>query len=414
MKVFVRKAAYVSLCVLGLSCGKKDDSDTEEAAPLVLTLAAGLEKARTAINQAAVPDSTTLKAASLKNLLACDSSTKGGLGDCWTEAGWFAKRISTKPANDKVPNSVLAKYSGNMFLACFAQVGVDAKTAADGKDTKGYPKNGSYSFQVKDATKADVIQGCGITSEQWDEELARGLGELSFTAEVSDTTDTTLYDKKMVFVVEDEVATKIELLLRYTSARVRFLMRQTYKNDASVYNSGDRVLFDYNITDGLASYEYLSPLPYAWSNGASIEWNRLLIDENNDEAYLAYQQGTASASSLAYTSAFKFSSPASVAVSVLGRASVNDDASSTSFQFTAVKSGCAKPDFTGVVSDKDNTVACELTGEAVDSAGFSALYDGVKTLAFTDSNAATLLPASETVGVGFGKTDFFSKALEKN
>jgi len=162
--------------------------------------------------------------------------------------------------------NVFGRFESSMMIAC-------ALGELSTKDANGYPSNGTSEISLTPANLATLVAKCGMTQADADymgeQETAPAI-----TATVTDATDDSVYDKKIVMQLDESMGGAVQtFLLRFNANVVNIL-----NVEDGTYDS--RTIVAYDVATKVLKVEY-------YSGGADSFWYyRLYYDATNDEGRL--------------------------------------------------------------------------------------------------------------------------------
>lgn len=419
------RAALLSLALLGLfACNeeKKDDKKTSGSSgdvtsgqgnkpgqngPGVMKFADAIDLLRDEMRAGAFRREIPT---GYRDSFACDESTEGAFGDCFSSMRRFMDKELVAPIDflkwDNAGPNIAANFEQKLFLTCLLAVGID--THVD-KDKDGYAKNGIYDISTKTLNLEQVVQLCGSTKETI--QYMIDTVPFSFNVEISDVQDKPQYDKRFIVDAGDAIATHIDILARHKDEVINLAVRQRYKNKdlygGDDYNSMDRAVIQWSGKADTLRYEFISPKPMktGGTGNAGTVSLRYFVDGRSDMAYGLADHDFAPR--LTYTLAGKPVAGSETALSVLG-------GYLTDFNFTSVKYACLQKDLTAPVASKDGSLACQLAGTKANSSRLQNVLTSVHMLALTADNIQdALLPLSSTLSLPYSGEDFYTADFQK-
>ena len=420
MKTIHQKWAVATALVLALSgaaCGSAEEEPESSEPAVSLALSTVSTKMSEATTGTAVMNALRAGRSSSSMGFACGTTSTSMTG-CETELTDFSQKLMHTPSDffsqsskSTYSDNFLDLYKNNLLLACAAIVGLEGEATLD---SNGYPENGTYAIAITEGVVENLVELCGVPSEMASA-LVEQFGDagITFNTVVADTTDDTNYDKAITIDVTDEVSTKIEMLVSYSSAGAKIFMKQQYKNDCcgdsgTNFNSADIWVADFDKDAGITRFEFVSPTSSSWTNSTSSRLIRLMVDES--AGIVRGMQHFKSGSDIGtYTFALD-----DTAIALSAKGEFQSVSAMASAPWTNGKRACVNAAGTAVVTGKDDTVSCgTVTGAdlTAPAAGTTALQTAVEALSVSNSNTGTVCPVDEADVADFTADDFFTAGL---
>ncbi len=247
--------------------------------------------------------------------------------------------------------NIFGRFNGTMSIPC-------AVTALSEKGSDGYPANGSQSITINSDSSATLI-ACGIPAADVDD-----MDGAVVPIVVSDTSDTSVYAKKIVMTMSGgEHDSTQTMYFKTTDSEINIASVETYEHteNSVTYNHVSRTLVGYNASTQKLSVEYLST---GDNEVASLYLQRLFYDGINDVGAIYSRVGATDDADdqITYTLKGKPESKGTLALSlkfVFGGTTFDTDTACVNIE-------------TGAIATH-NSLACSLTGKSIDDSAVAAM-----------------------------------------
>jgi len=390
------------LSFIAVSCsGESEESSTSFSSstisnPLTLAVDAVVEEAQSI---SGVIPTSSLAGASTQGLY--QPMTAGGFGDEWTTTltglmddredstetspkEWMGIQVdkdAERTNGSKI--SALGRLENSLAIFCAIGVGLGSSST--------YPSNGSHSVTLSGSVKTAIESQCEMEIEG---EMEGATVSLNF----EDAEDTTYYDKKITI---NAGFTQV-YYVRYDTSEINIATSET----SSVDSENDyisRTVIAYDLTTNILKLEYVSgPNSTLGNTDKHVDAYRLYIDGSSaDKGYLmgmsyddiSSPMGTDQTETTHYLLAGK---PEAIKDEVAGQ-TVALSFMSDKFGDTNARQACIDASNGDIATDKDNSLACSLTGTDVEETetGAEILISGYDNTLYASVSSSTTLSFDE-------------------
>ncbi len=391
MTKWLLNCVALSLMFTLVSCGS-DDSDSSSSSSSNAAMTAALSSVTSTTNAA----SDLIGESSAKvDRLSVGVLAAGGFGANWTGAGkvnslsnsgtvsiaqWMEDEFNPSFVNS---NNAKVTFAGRIANAlgifCFMAYGGLAT------DSTGLPKAGTHTMTLTNA----MGTACG-------EDMTDMAGS-TVTITVTDTGDTTYYDKKYSIDLPESNCPFL-VYVRSNSSSINVATSEDQSCDGR--NQASRTVFHYNKSTKKALFSYISQnFDSSVGSPGGFEFYRGYLDQAADKGYmLGYYGADAGASLTSY-----------VAYSVVGKPVAGGTSAvsvETDSQTVADGTYQACVNISNNTLATDNSLACTMTGVNIE--GNAGTSGAIKTAHDANSARADIYNIDETTTPGFtDNTDMY-------
>lgn len=279
--------------------------------------------------------------------------------------------------------NVFGRFDSAMRIGCAVMnlVTVDSST--------GYPTDGSHTITFTSTSQEIMTSKCGFDSDE-----VSGMTGLSISLTVTTPSDTTYYDKKIVFTLPTEMSGGTQnFYMRVNSSAINILTSETNSNGIN------RTIVALDRTNDVLRVEYFSG---GSTTSGGFNFYRLYYDATNDQGRLfGYESDASDSGGIRYTLSGKPSTGAEAALSMDLKGWGSGGSWDKNYK------ACVTMSTGAIATDDSLSCAGSVTGTDIDDASLATVYNN----AFTNrANTGWIDNADETTSLTYNATTIFSAA----